>query len=162
MLTEHPHGAMRRAKREITDPAAIDGLLRQCRIMHLALADGDVPFLVPVYYGYDGKALYFHSARQGSKIAILQRNAKVCFEIGIEQGVVEAELACDFEARHKTVIGIGRAVFVEDAAARVAALNLIVAQFTDQQFAYPANNLRQTAVIRIDIDSMKGKQHGFD
>lgn len=162
MHNKHPHGAMRRIKREMTDPAEIDALLRQCRIMHLALADGGMPFLVPVYYGYDGQSLYFHSAREGSKISLLQRNNQVCFEIGIEQGVVEAEAVCDFEARHKTVIGIGKAHFVEDDAERITALNLIVAQFTTQRFEYPATNLRQTLVIRIDIDSMKGKKHGFD
>ncbi|MDR2031954.1 MAG: pyridoxamine 5'-phosphate oxidase family protein [Azoarcus sp.] len=157
----HPHGPMRRKQREITDRAEIDGIIGQANIMRIALVDGDVPFLVPVFYWYNGKALYFHSARSGTKIDILKRNAKVCFELGIEHGVIEDEMACDFEARHKTVIGIGKAVFVEDDKEKIAALDGIVARFTDRHFEYPRENLDRTAVIRIDIDSIKGKKYGF-
>lgn len=157
----HPHGPMRRKQREITERAEIDAILGQATVMRIALADGDVPFLVPVFYYYDGQALFFHSAPAGTKIEILKRNNKVCFEVGIEHGVIEDELACDFEARHKTVIGIGKAAFVEDAAEKIAALDGIVARFTDKHFDYPRENLDRTAVIRIDIDGIKGKQHGF-
>lgn len=157
----HPHGAMRRKNREITDRTEIDAILGAAQVMRIALVHGDTPFLVPVFYCYDGQALYFHSAQAGEKIEILKRNNKVCFEIGIEHGVVEDEMACDFEARHKTVIGLGQAVFVADKAEKVAALDGIVAQFTDQHFEYPQENLDKTAVIRIDIESIKGKKYGF-
>lgn len=157
----HPHSAMRRKNREITDRGEIDAILGQATIMRIALADGDIPFLVPVFYYYDGQALFFHSAQAGAKIAILKRNNQICFEIGIEHGVIEDEFACDFEARHKTVIGIGKALFVEDDAQKIAALDGIVARFSDKRFEYPQANLDKTAVIRIDIDSLKGKQYGF-
>jgi nitroimidazol reductase NimA-like FMN-containing flavoprotein (pyridoxamine 5'-phosphate oxidase superfamily) len=160
MHPEHPHGPMRRKQREITDRAEIDSILSQANLMRIALVDGDMPFLVPVFYWYDGKALYFHSAKAGTKIDILKKNANICFEAGIEHGVIEDELACDFEARHKTVIGIGKAVFVEDDQEKIAALDGIVARFTAKHFEYPKENLDRTAVIRIDIDSMKGKKHG--
>jgi hypothetical protein len=79
----------------------------------------------------------------------------------IEHSVIEDELACDFEARHKTVIGIGKAVFVEDDQEKIAALDGSVARYTAKHFEYPKENLDRSAVIRIDIDSMKGKKHGF-
>lgn len=153
--------AMRRSQREITDRAEIDAVIRSARVMRIAMVDGDRPFLVPVFYGYDGRALYFHSALKGSKIEILRRNPAICFEIGVEHGVIEDEKACDFEARHRTVIGHGRAVFVADEAERVRALDLIVAKLTERRFEYPAANLAVTAVLRIDVELLKGKQHGF-
>lgn len=153
--------AMRRSQREITDRAEIDAVIGSARVMRIAMVDGDRPFLVPVFYGYDGRALYFHSALKGSKIEILRRNPAICFEIGVEHGVIEDEKACDFEARHRTVIGHGRAVFVDDEAERVRALDLIVAKLTERRFEYPAANLAVTAVLRIDVELLKGKQHGF-
>jgi uncharacterized protein len=159
--TAHPHGAMRRSDREITDRAEIDAILARGKVMHLALVDGDTPFLVPVFYAYDGDALFFHSAKSGSKISILRRNPKVCFEVSLDHGVIEDQEACDFEARHRTVIGLGQASFVSEDAAKIAILDRIVAQFTEQHFEYPQANLDRTAVIRIDIDSIKGKKHGF-
>jgi nitroimidazol reductase NimA-like FMN-containing flavoprotein (pyridoxamine 5'-phosphate oxidase superfamily) len=162
MPTAHPpHGAMRRNAREITRRAEIDAILDRGTVMRIALADGDTPFLVPVFYAYDGQSLFFHSAQAGEKISILRRNPKVCFEVSLDHGIIEDEEACDFEARHRTVIGLGHAVFVEDDAQKIAALDRIVARFTAQRFEYPEANLKRTAVIRIDIDSIKGKQHGF-
>ncbi len=157
----HPHGAMRRKEREITDRAEIDTILASTNVMHLALADGDVPFLVPVFFAYDGASMCFHSASAGTKIEILKRNPKVCFEVSQYQGVIESEQACDFEARHRTVIGFGTAGFVDDEAEKVQILDQIVSRFTSKQFEYPQTNLRYTSVVRIEIESIKGKKHGF-
>lgn len=159
--TDHPHGLMRRKDREITDRTEIDEIIKATNLMHIALVDGDMPFLVPVFYAFDGTALYFHSAQVGSKIEILKRNNNVCFEISIDNGFIESEEPCDFEAKHRTVIGIGKAVFVEDTADKIKALDLIVAHFTEKKFEYPKTNLDRTAVIRIDIVSVKGKKHGM-
>ena len=54
----------------------------------------------------------------------------------------------------------GRASFVEQREEKIRILDLIVAQFSEQRFTYPEPNLKATFVIRIDIDSIKGKQHG--
>lgn len=156
-----PHGAMRRKDREITDRAEIEAIMRAAKVMHLALADNNMPFLVPVFFAYDGTALYFHSAPAGTKVEIMKRNNNVCFEMSMDHGVIASEKACDFEARHRTVIGFGKAVFVTDEGEKIRALDSIVAQLSDQKFDYPKANLERTAVIRIDIASVKGKKHGF-
>ncbi|WP_459855844.1 pyridoxamine 5'-phosphate oxidase family protein [Humidesulfovibrio idahonensis] len=152
---------MRRMDREVTDRAEMDAIIGAGKVLHLALADGDMPFVVPVFYAYDGAALYFHSAKAGTKIDIMQRNSKVCFCITVDHGIIESDKPCDFEARHRTVIGFGRAVFVEDEAEKIKALNMIVGRFTDKAFEYPKANLKTTAVVRIEIASLKGKKHGF-
>lgn len=157
----HPHGMMRRKSREITDRAEIDEIIRAGKLMRIAMVSGDMPFLVPVFYGFDGTSLYFHSAKAGSKIEIIKRNNNICFEISIDHGIIEDAIACDFEAKHRTVIGVGKAVEVEDEAEKIKALDLIVAKFTDKKFEYPKNNLGLTAVFRIEIASVKGKKHGI-
>ncbi|MDD2335564.1 MAG: pyridoxamine 5'-phosphate oxidase family protein [Geobacteraceae bacterium] len=160
-MENHPHGMMRRKEREITDRREIDAIIRSGNIMRIALVDGDIPFLVPVFYAFDDSALYFHSAQAGTKMELMKRNNNICFEISVDQGFIESGEACDFEARHRTVIGIGKAVFVEDDAEKIKALDLIVAHFSQKIFEYPKTNLDRTAVIRIDIESVKGKKHGF-
>ncbi|WP_200814432.1 pyridoxamine 5'-phosphate oxidase family protein [Parabacteroides sp. Marseille-P3160] len=159
MLT-HPHGTMRRKEREITDRKEIDEIIHIGKVMHLAFSDNNLPFLVPVFYAYDGTSLYFHSAKAGTKIEIMKKNDNVCFEISIDNGIVENDMACDFEAKHRTVIGFGKAEFIEAEEDKIAVLNSIVAQFTDKKFEFPKGNLSATAVIRINIISIKGKKHG--
>jgi uncharacterized protein len=159
-MSSHPHGTMRRKEREITDRKEIDEILGLGKVMHLALSDNNMPFLVPVFFVYDGSSIYFHSAKAGTKIEILKKNPNVCFEVSIDQGVVESDIACDFEAKHRTVIGFGKAEFVESEEEKIHTLNQIVALFTDKKFEFPKGNLQATAVIRIQIDSIKGKKHG--
>lgn len=157
----HPHGPMRRHRREIEDRQEIDEILHSGKLAHLALSDNNVPFLVPVFYAYSGESLYFHSATEGTKIRILQQNPVVCFEVSIDHGIIDSDAACDFEARHRTVIGLGSATFVADTAEKIRALDSIVARFSERKFDYPKERLDHTAVIRIDIDSIKGKKYGF-
>ncbi|NTW83901.1 MAG: pyridoxamine 5'-phosphate oxidase family protein [Chlorobiaceae bacterium] len=152
---------MRRKEREITSREEIDGILGSTTVMNLALCDNNVPFLVPVFFAYDGTALYFHSAFKGTKMEIISRNNAVCFEVSVDQGVIESDMACDFEAKHRTVIGFGKAVLVEEMAEKVKVLDMIVARFTERKFPYPQGSLDNTAVVRIEIESIKGKKHGF-
>jgi uncharacterized protein len=160
-IPTHPHGNMRRKEREITDRKEIDEIIHLGKVMHLALSDNNLPFLVPVFYTYNGTFIYFHSAKAGTKIDIMKKNNNVCFEISIDHGIIESDIACDFEAKHRTVIGFGKAEFVENEDEKIAALDGIVAQFTDKKFEYPKGNLNATAVIRINILSIKGKKHGI-
>ena len=157
----HPHDIMRRKDREITNRTEINEIIASANLMRIALVDGDMPFLVPVFYAFDGSALYFHSAQAGRKIDILKCNNDVCFEISVDNDIIQSEEACDFEAKHRTVIGLGKAFFVEDETDKIKALDLIVEHFTARKFEYPKTNLDRTAVIRIDITSVKGKKYGF-
>ncbi|SFU16469.1 hypothetical protein SAMN05192562_107151 [Kosakonia arachidis] len=157
----HPHGEMRRDERALTDPQALDAILQAGRVMYIALASADMPFLLPVFYVWDGTALWFHSARAGSKIDIMRQNANICFAVSEYGGIIEDDLACNFEARHRTVIGVGKTYFVDDEAEKVTMLHCLMARFSDKRFHFPAANLKATQVIRIDITSMKGKQHGY-
>ena len=157
----HPHGAMRRKDREITDRKEIDEIIRSEKLMHLAMSENNVPFLVPLFYAYDGNALYFHSAKVGTKIEILKRNSSVCFEISVDHDIINSDVACDFEAKHRTVIGTGKASFVENDSEKKKILDMIVGRFTDKRHEYPQANFSVTTVVRIDIDSVKGKKHGF-
>ncbi|WP_316675640.1 pyridoxamine 5'-phosphate oxidase family protein [uncultured Tolumonas sp.] len=157
----HPHGMMRRDDREITDRNEIDDIINSSKVMYLSLADNNTPFCVPVFYAYDGQYLYFHSAKGGSKIDILNRNNQVCFVISTQQDVIESDLACNFEAKHKTAIGTGSASFIENKEEKIAVLDKIVGLFTTKKFDYPDANLKSTLVVKIAIESVKGKKHGF-
>lgn len=160
-MGHHPHGAMRRDDREITERHEIDDIINSSKVMYLSLADNNTPFCVPVFYAYDGQCLYFHSAKGGSKIDILNRNNQVCFVISTQQDVIESDLACNFEAKHKTAIGTGTASFIESKEEKIAVLDKIVGLFTTKKFEYPDANLKSTLVVKIAIESVKGKKHGF-
>ena len=49
----------------------------------------------------------------------------------------------------RTVIGFGRASFVEDEAEKGRALDLIVSRFTERKFDYPAEKLGITPGMKV-------------
>ena len=150
---------MRKTEREIANRAAIDAVIRRCRVCRLGLTDGVEPYIVPLCFGYDGRALYFHCAREGRKLEILRRNDRVCFEFDIDEGLVEAEQACGWSIRYQSVMGVGRARLVEEPEAQRRALARVMAQYSDRGYTqFPDATLARTAVIEVAIERISGKQ----
>ncbi len=149
---------MRRSEKEITDRAEIDGIIRQCKVCHLGLCDGNQPYVVPVSFGYDGQAVYIHSARMGRKVDVLRNNNRVCVEFEIVQDLITGPQACDWSVHFKSVMGFGTAVQVDDPAEKRVALALLMAQYTDGEFTFPADMLARTAIIKVALETLTGKK----
>ena len=149
---------MRRSEKEIADRSEIDAIIHRGQVCHLGLSDQGQPYVVPLCFGYDGKALYFHCAKAGRKLDILRRNNKVCFEIASVEGLVEADKGCDWGIRYQSVIGFGVAHLVDDATDKQNALRVIMAQYSQRTFSFPPETVLRTAVVKVEIESLTGKQ----
>lgn len=151
---------MRRADKQISDRDEIDGIIRQSKVCRLALVDGGRPYLVPLCFGYDGSALYFHSAPAGKKIDLLKKNRNVCFEFDADAEAVPAGASCGWTMRYRSVIGSGIAGFVEDPVEKRTALAAIMRQYGGEEPEYSDETLRKTAVIKVEIRDITGKKSG--
>jgi len=149
---------MRRSEKEIKTRPEIDSVIRRCQVCRLGLSDHGTPYVVPLCLGYDGQALYFHCAKEGRKLEILRQNGNVCFEFDIVESLVEADQGCNWGIRYQSVIGFGRASLVENPADKEQALALIMAQYSKRSFLFPPEMVGRTAVVKITIDSLTGKQ----
>jgi nitroimidazol reductase NimA-like FMN-containing flavoprotein (pyridoxamine 5'-phosphate oxidase superfamily) len=151
---------MRRKEKEIVDRDQIDAIIRSAQVCRLAMIDGGEPYLVPLSFGYDGRAIYFHSAAEGRKVAALRRSARVCFEMETDVEPVRGMSACQWGMRYASVIGYGNAVFLSDADAKRRALELIMAHYADGLHAFPEKELARTLVFRVDIEKLAAKRSG--
>lgn len=149
---------MRRKDKEITDRVAMESIIRTSRVCRIALCDGDTPYMVPMCFGYDGRSIYLHSAREGRKIDLLKRNPHVCVEFETDCEVITADNPCSFSMRYRSVIGFGKAHFVEDIEERHHAMQIILGQYTKESFALDHAAMEALAIIRLDIDELSGKQ----
>ncbi len=149
---------MRRHEKEITAQGELEQVLWHGRVCHLAIPDEPLPYLVPLNYGYQEGALYFHSAPQGHKIDLLQRQRRARFIVTIDMGIIEAEEACNWGARFTSVMGSGRIEFIDDPQEKQAALQVLMAQYSDQVFTFAEDQVAATGVFKLVIESMSGKQ----
>lgn len=152
---------MRRKEKEISDESNIKAVIKTATVCRLGMVHGNKPYIVPLCFGYHDNALYFHGALKGRKIDLIRENPNVCFEFDTVAEVNEAEEACDWGMNFQSVIGFGKATFIENSDEKCKALGIIMAQYSEKQFEFPENMLKATAVIKIEIGSMTGKQSGF-
>ena len=152
---------MRRGEKEIADESALKAVIHQSLVCRLGLSDGCQPYVVPLCFGYEDGFLYFHAALEGRKIEIIRRNNSVCFEFDINAEIVESQEACDWGMRYQSVIGFGKAVILDDIEEKRRALEIIMRQYSDRSFLFPDDSVARTAVIRVAIESMTGKQSGY-
>ena len=151
---------MRRKDKQINDVAVIEDILSNAAVCRLGLCEENRPYVVPLCFGYKDNALYFHCASQGKKLDILRNNNNVCFEIDIDCEIIKADQPCDWGVKYKSVIGFGKAVFIEDVESKRKALDVIMQQYSEKSFEYPEKAVKNTVVIKVAIESMTGKLSG--
>ena len=150
---------MRREDKEINDIATIEGIIRKARVCRLALSENGRPYIVPLCFGYKDNNLYFHSAREGTKLDIIKKNNNICFEIDIDVEFVKSKEVCGYNMKYQSVIGFGKAAFIEDIESKRKALDIIMQNYSDESFEYPVEAVKNTiTIIRIEVESMTGKK----
>jgi nitroimidazol reductase NimA-like FMN-containing flavoprotein (pyridoxamine 5'-phosphate oxidase superfamily) len=149
---------MRRKEKEITEVSAFEAVITKSLVCRLALSDDNSPYIVPLCFGYKDKVLYFHSSQKGKKIDIIKKNPKVCFEFDTDTQIVKAEDACRWTMKYRSVIGFGKAQLLNETEEKRKALNIIMNQYSDGTFHFDDAILKKTLVIKVEIESMTGKQ----
>ena len=149
---------MRRSDKEITDRKAIEDIILRSKVCKLAMCEQNMPYIVPLCFGFKNNTLYFHSAPKGKKIEILRKNPNVCFEFEIFTQIIKSAKACKWGMRYKSVIGFGKAGFITDDDLKRQAFDIIMNQYADGSFIYEDALLKSVVVINVEIQSMTGKQ----
>jgi len=149
---------MRKKDKEITDTKQIEGIIQKSTICRLAMSENDLPYIVPLCFGYKDRTLYFHSANIGKKLDILKNNPNVCFEFEIDTCVEKNEEICSWGMKYRSVIGFGKASFIDEPIEKQNALDTIIQQYTDTTFEFTEKSLKSISVYKVDISSMTGKQ----
>ena len=150
---------MRRRDREISSREEIDEIIRTANVCRLALARDCEPYLVPVSFGYDGRAIYFHTAKGGRKLDFIAANDRVCFELEANVSIrTDDHDACKWTFAFESVIGYGRIHELENTEDKTDGLNQIMIHYSDHQWDIDAMATATTRVWRIEIESLTGKR----
>lgn len=147
---------MRRFKQQLAAEDA-DIILRKGRYCVMAVSDHDgYPYAVPVNYVYDGASIYIHSAVRGHKIESLKRNPKCSLCIVDKDDVIAEE----FTSYFRSVIVFGTARFIEQPDKKIEALRRLAEKYSPgiDPEAEIARFIKTVSIVRIDIDSVTGKE----
>jgi len=148
---------MRRSDKQITDSTGIEAILRNSEICHLAMVDDGKPYVVPMNFGYADRALFFHSAPEGRKINVIEKNPDVCFSIIDRNDLVKGEKACSWTAKYSSVIGTGTAAVIRDKSEKEKGMSILMKQYSDREFDFSEVDLSDVVVIRVEVETLIGK-----
>jgi nitroimidazol reductase NimA-like FMN-containing flavoprotein (pyridoxamine 5'-phosphate oxidase superfamily) len=152
---------MRRSEKEIINRREIDAILSKATVCRIGLIDHDIPYIVPLNFGYSNNCLYFHSAPLGKKIELLKTNTVICFEVDIDHEIIDRGIACNWTSKYASVIGYGKASFITDPVQKKDALNCIINHYSPgSSYTFREKNLKETTVIKIEINQVTGKKSG--
>jgi uncharacterized protein len=150
---------MRRADREIADPAAVEALLREGDVLCLATHDAEGPYVVPLDYAYRDGVVWIHCAPDGRKLDAVAADPRVSFSVVARHELVTEGKPCEWTSRFTSVIGFGHARVVTEGDELHAGVAALVERHGGDPGLLPAEP-DGVAVIRIDVDRLTGKASG--
>ncbi len=155
---------MRRKDREITDPVKIDEIIKSCDCCRIGLYDDNKVYIVPLNFGYvnnNGKRVfYFHSASEGRKLDLINRNGYASFEMDTAHKLVPGSNSHHCTYLYQCVMGEGRISIVADLTEKLLGLNAIMSQYTGKSDnTFEQATVDRTSVIRLDIENLSCKMH---
>lgn len=153
---------MRRNEKEIKDEALLENILNQAQVCRIAVCDNNIPYIVPMNFGYKNRVLFFHSAKEGRKIELLKKNRLAAFETETGVELLSSGKACSWGMKFFSVIGYGEVIFIDDPEEEIEALNIIVGKYeSGQKFEFQESSLKKVLVFKIKIIEITGKKSGY-
>jgi nitroimidazol reductase NimA-like FMN-containing flavoprotein (pyridoxamine 5'-phosphate oxidase superfamily) len=152
---------IRRKERAITDRNEMLEILGSVQYVTIAMCADNEPYLVTLSHGYDRErnCIYFHCAKDGKKIDILNSNNVVWGQALLDNGYVQGE--CDHI--FATVQFKGRVTFIDELIEKKHALRIMIECLEDNPSKVIAAKVKDSAVQklgigRIDIEYLSGKR----
>lgn len=146
---------MRRKDRERTDAGFFDEVFSAAEVLFLAFDNGDVPYCLPVNFAREGDRIYIHCAPEGLKLDCARRHDRVAFSCAVDVVIDRARSS----TYYKSLCGTGRAVIVDDMDEKRHALDRIGERYAARcPRPTPEATARRVTILRIDIQTLTGKQ----
>jgi hypothetical protein len=165
-MTKKELTKIRRKDRSVTDDAWIAAFLHKADYGVFATCQNGQPFTVARNFAYDPQqhVIYFHGAQKGRTFENVGDGTPVNLNVSEMGEWIVAERAMNFGVNYKGVVVFGNLTVVEDIDEAKHGLQLLM----DKHFpalrpgvdyeAATDDDLKVTAVYRVDIDTWSGKE----
>lgn len=162
---DQPYTEMRRKDRAKEDEW-IKEFLHRAPVGVMATSHQGQPFVNTRLFVYDeaAHAIYMHGAKIGRTPAVIAENDRVCFSISEMGRLIPAAEAVEFSVEFAGVVAFGKVTPIDDVVEAKHALQLLMDKYfphlkPDEDYRPTSDeDLKITAVFRIDIESWSGKE----
>ena len=140
----------------------IDKIIRACKTCYLAMSDNDFPYILPMNFALDGDSVIMHSAQSGRMWETLKKNQNVCINwiIGEDLAWQDVKVGCSYRVKSKSVLVEGKVEFIDDFDEKTLCMNLMMGQYSDQDFKFSKPAIENVGVIKVTIEKISAKEFG--
>src|SRR5437867_8880990 len=161
-LSPTPRTRVRRfPSRASYDRTTIHAILDEGLVCHLGFVHDGQPFVLPTTYARVDDALYLHGSAASRMLRGLRDWIPVCVTVTLLDGLVLARSAFHHSMNYRSVVILGVAAEVTDAAERLGALEAIVEHAVPGRWSQvrppSLHELRATMVLRLPIVEASAK-----
>lgn len=152
-----------KAIKEITSENELFEIIKNCKVCHVGLVDNDFPYVLAFNFGFDGKSIFLHCAKEGRKIDILMKNNNVCVEFDAYHELFSRneEVACSWRMRYKSVLVFGKAQFIENYNQKINGLKELMKNYSSINCNFSEPSVNNINVIKIDVDKITGRKFEY-
>ena len=147
----------------IEEKENIERILKSEQICFVGFSDEDnIPYVLPMNYGYDNEVIYLHSGQEGKAIRILDQNPNVCITFCTQPKLIwqHPDVACSYRMQSESIVCNGKVVFEENSKEKEMVMNIIMRQYTEKDFKYSSPALNNVKIWKVEIDSIAAKEFG--
>ena len=153
---------MRKKNREVKDLESIISIIDRCDVCRIALTENNVPYIITMNFGYSGKPpekIWFHCAKEGRKIEMIEKQNFTCFEMDTDHELRKGEAACDFSMNYSSIVGYGHIEIIEDPDIKAEGLNAVMEHYTGRNdFSFDPVVLSNTAILCLKVTELTAKR----
>jgi nitroimidazol reductase NimA-like FMN-containing flavoprotein (pyridoxamine 5'-phosphate oxidase superfamily) len=152
---------VREPQRAVYDREAVNKILDEAFLCHVGFTVDGQPFVIPTSYGRDGDVLYIHGSAASRMLRNLDKGVSVCITVTLLDGLVLARSVFNHSMNYRSVVILGTATLVDDAAEKLAALRAlsqhIIPGRWDDSRRPNEKELKATSVLRLPITEFSAK-----
>lgn len=147
----------------LSEKETVEKVISKSDICYIGMVDANnMPYVLPMNFGYNEEVIYLHSGPTGSCIDILNHNSNVCITFSIDHQLVfqHPDVACSYRMKAKSAICRGKVAFIEDLEEKKEALNIIMSHYSDKSFRFSDPAVRNVKIWKVPIESMTAREYG--
>jgi uncharacterized protein len=148
-------------KRASYDRGQIHSILDEGFVCHVGFAVAGQPFVIPTGYARSDEQIYIHGSAASRMLGALAEGVDVCLTVTLTDGLVLARSAFHHSLNYRSVVVLGRARLVSEAAEKMAALrcftNHVVPGRWEEVRPPTERELKATTVLALALEEASAK-----
>lgn len=151
--------------RDVADRTGAVAILQKCASVCVALKDGEKPYAVPLSFGFRSEKgslfLYFQISSCGRTAELLRENSEISFTAEHMLTPEQPNALCPRLPEYESVVGEGRAAFVEEYGQKLKALGIFMRRYGyNGVLAYNPAAFSRSALVEVQVSRLSSRRCG--